>query len=318
MRDYILAVGLFIVLLLALSCRSSQRSPLSFVPSSSYAVVALNWRAVREDADLMRLVRGQQLDSMLRHLAVDGAKVGELVVFGNQENSANGIAGVIVKGTFDSKEIVKTLLSQGWTEESSGSQRIYLHPTDGSSLTTFGSNLFVAGTIPGVKASIEARNKSDLRFTASPAYKKLASRFEGKRYPILIMVAIPQVTQDMANTALQLSSAVMDYAGVGPLGELMNKIGFAQGFGCAISHERDVFPTELMAIMKDDESAQLVSGTINLLKGLHSMIPQNGANGRNAEAAQALQSMSVDRNGEVLEIKMQMSRRDLFGDAALR
>jgi len=310
-----LSFTLLSLLLFTLSCSSSERSTLSYVPAASYAVVALNWRTVRSDADLLKIIKGEQLTSMLQHLHLDETKVSEIVVFGNMENSADGLAGLIVKGSFDSKDLVKSLKSEGWTEQSVGRQQIYLHPTDRSCLTTFGPNLIAAGTVSGVKASIEARANVELRFTSSPSYKKLSSRFQGNKYPVLIMVAIPQVTQDMANTALELSSKVMDYAGVGPLGELVNKIGFAQGFGCAISHEREMFPTNIMAIMKDQESAKLVSGGINLLKALNSMVPQDTSNARNADASRAFQNMSVDRSGEVLEIKLTMSRRDVFGGA---
>lgn len=314
MSRFLITLALIAIILFSISCGSSQRSSLNYVPSSSYAVVNLRWPTVRGDVDLMRLIKGQQVASMLTHLGIDDSKVTDIVVFGNMQNSSSAIAGLIVKGTFDTKEVVKTIRNQGWTEDTNGSQRIYSHPTDGSCLSTFGPNLFVAGTGPGVRASIEARNRSDQRFTSSVAYKKLAASFEARRYPVVIMVAIPQVTQDMANTALELSSAVMDYAGVGPLGELMNKIGFAQGVGCAISHERDHFSTTLMAIMKDEEAARFVSGTINLLKSLQSMLPPDATKGQSAEAARAFQNMSVDRTREVLKIEMQMSRRDLFGD----
>jgi hypothetical protein len=158
---------------------------------------------------------------------------------------------------------------------------------------------------------IGAKTRSEHRFTSNPAYKVLAAHFEGKQYPILMMVALPQASQDTANAALQLASTAMDLAGVGPLGDLLSKIGYARGLGCAISHKDESFPVAVSAVMKDEESAKFVAGALNLLKNLGGMASRNYAPQTDTDAARAIQTMSVEQSREVVSVKMTMSRRDL-------
>lgn len=301
----------FILSVAACSGSNSQRNLLNYVPSSSYAVLAVNWKTVRKDPDLTRISKGANVEKLFAQLGVDEETVIEFVVFGGPGGSANASNGLIAKGSFNSDDIVKELKNRGWTEQDFEGRRVYVNPRDASWLTTFDKNLFVLGTESGLKDAIGAKAKSENRFTSNPAYKSLSSRFEGKQYPILMMAALPQASQDMANAAVQITSTVMDLAGVGPLGDLLNKIGYAQGLGCAISHKDDSFPVAVSAVMKDEESAKLVSGTLNLLKNLGGMANKNYASQTDADAARALQTMSIDRSQEVVSIKMTMSRRDI-------
>lgn len=119
-----------------------------------------------------------------------------------------------------------------------------------------------------MRDAIGAKTRPQNRFTSNPVYKVLSSQFGGKQYPILMMVALPQASQDMANAAVQLTSTAMNLAGVGPLGDLLDNLAYAQGLGCAISHKDQLFPVVVSAVMKDEESANLVSGTLVLLKNL--------------------------------------------------
>jgi hypothetical protein len=63
--------------------------------------------------------------------------------------------------------------------------------------------------------------------------------------------------------------------------------------------------------MKDEESAKLVSGALSLLRDLGGMVSKNYTSQSDADAARAIQTMSVERKREVVSIKMTMSRRDL-------
>jgi hypothetical protein len=188
---------------------------------------------------------------------------------------------------------------------------VYVNSKDAAWLTTFSKNLFVLGTESAVRDAIGAKAKSENRFTSSPAYKAMASHFDDKQYPIVMMVALPKGSQDLVNAAVQLSSTVMDLAGVGPLGDLLNKIGYARGLGCGISHTGESFPVALSAVMKDEESARLVSGALNLLKSFGEIASNSYGSGTNDDATRAIRAMSIERSREVISIKMAMSRRDL-------
>jgi len=308
----LLAGGLLISCLAACTGSNHQRTLLSYVPSSSYAVLAVNWKTVSKDPDLKRICKGAEIEKLFAQLGLAQETVSEFVVYGDPRAAAASSKGLIAKGSFDTSELVKQLLKTGWAEQELEERRVYVNPKDASWLTTFDKNVFVLGTESAVKDAIGARTSQDKRFTLHPAYKALSPRFEGKQYPILMMVALPQASQDMAKAAVQLTSAAMNLAGVGPLGDLLDKIGYAQGLACAISHEDEYFPVALSAVMRDEESAKFVSGALNLLRGLGVMVSKNQAPQPDRDPARAIQTMSVERNREVVSIKMTMSRRDVM------
>lgn len=297
--------------LTACSGSDDQRSLLGYVPSSSYAVLAVNWKTVRKDPDLKKICKGAEVEKLFAQLGIGEETVTEFAVYGDHRTSAQEGNGLIAKGIFDSTEIVRKLVKMGWTERDLEGRRAYINPDGASWLTTFDKNLIALGTESAVTDAIGAKAKSENRFTSNPAYKILSSHFEGKQYPILMMIALPQASQDMANAAVQLTSTVMDLAGVGPLGDLLNKIGYAQGLGCAISHKDEFFPVAVSAVMKDEESAKFVSGALNLLKNLGGLASKNYRPQTNNDGARAIQTMSIERSREVVSIKMSMSRRDL-------
>jgi hypothetical protein len=289
----------------------SQRELLTYVPASSYAVLAVNWKTVSKDTDLNKISKGVEVEKLFAQLGLPEGSVREFAVFSDPGSSGHMSSGLIVKGSFDSDDVVKELVKQGWTEQDFEGRRVYANPKDGSWLATFHKQILILGTESGVKDAIGAESRSEDRFTANPAYKVLAAHFEGKQYPILMMVALPPASQDMANAAVQLTSTVMNLTGIGPLGDLLNKIGYAQGLGCAISHRDDLFPVALLAVMKDEESAKLVSGALSLLTNLGGMVSKNYASRTDADATLALRTMMIERKREVVVIKMSLSKKDL-------
>jgi hypothetical protein len=296
----------------ACSSSESRRSLIGLTPASSFAVLAVDWQKVRNDGELKKVARGAELESVLRELGVASETVTDIAVFSDGRKATDGNTGMIAKGRFSSKDITQGLTnSQKWKQETIDGRRAYVNSVDGSCFLFLESHVFVVSTRSGVSAVIGAAAKPEMRFTASRAYKTLAGRFESKQYPILMMLAFPQTSQDMANAALQISSTVMDLAGIGPLGQLLNKIGYAQALGCAISRNNVSFPLEVFAVMKDEEAAQFVSGGLNLLKTLAALAPTNTQSAQQETAARSLKSMSITRSREVLSIRMIMSRKDM-------
>jgi len=305
-----LAIFVCCALMLQLSActRSSDRSALlTYVPASSFAVLAVKWHSVMKDQELKRMVKGNEIEKLFEEIGVTSDEVTEFVVFGDLQSSA-GSTGLIAKGSFNSKDIVNSLKKRGWEEQDLEGKRIYVNPRDGSCLTTFDAKSFMLGTQSGVRATFAARAEPKLGFISNPAYKTLSVRFERKQYPILMIAALPQASQDMASAALKISSTVMDLAGWGPLGELLNKIGYAKGLSCGISRANDSFPVEVSAVMKDEDSAKFVAGALGLLKSLGGLAPPNSNSRRDIEAARTLKSLSIERSGEVVSMRMLMPK----------
>jgi hypothetical protein len=297
------------------ACTGSNRRELllSFVPSDCYSVLAVDWHAIEKDGDLKTLVKGARIEKLLNDLEVRTETVTDFVVFGDLQQSGKANSALIAKGTFDSKAIVTGLKNRGWTESTFEGRQIYFNPNDSSCLTTYASNLFIVGTEWGVKAAIEAKTKPEMRFTSNRRYKILSSNLKKKNPPILLMVALPETTQAMANAALQISSTVMSFAGIAPLGELLNKIGLPQGLACAISRKNGFLLVEASAIMKDEASAEFVYGTLKIMKSVVDFASQRGASKTELDSGGTLRSMSIEKVRQVLTIRITVAPGNLPG-----
>jgi hypothetical protein len=89
---------------------------------------------------------------------------------------------------------------------------------------------------------------------------------------------------------------------------VIDKIGLPQALGFAITRSGDRFPVELMARMKDEQSAALISGTFNLAQSLNLEL---FASRMSAADRDRLKNVSVVRQGTVLQVKMLLRREDL-------
>jgi hypothetical protein len=119
----------------------------------------------------------------------------------------------------------------------------------------------------------------------------------------------------MIDTAMRLSSTVLDIAGTGVLGTLLEKIGTVRGAGCDIARSGDSFPVSLVIMLKDESTALLISGSLNLMKKF-AAAPPGDLSPSDASAYKSFQSMSITRNHEVLSIKLVMSAQKLLPSAA--
>lgn len=314
MRQILTIVALCFIALSSVDCggSSGSRSLLKMAPADSLAVLTVNWKTVSRDEDLKRMVKGADAERLFAQLNIASGSVNDLAVFGEAENSPDAIQGMILRGSFKNDEVLAGLKTRGWQEESYQDRKIFSNPSDGSCLLALTRNVLVLGTRAGVEGAAKAARRPADSFAANSTYQKLSSHIDDEKFPIAMMLAIPQTAQDAASTALDISSAVMDLAGVGPLGELLNKIGYARGVGCVISRKGDAFPVQLTAIMKDENAATFVSGALNLMKGLTKMVPQRNLSPTDQEAFQSLQSLSINRVREIISLKMTMTRKDLL------
>jgi hypothetical protein len=314
LRKILTIVALCLIALSSVGCggSSGSKSLLKMAPADSFAVLSVNWKTVSRDEDLKRMVKGADAERIFAQLNIASDAVNDLAVFSEAGNSPDATQGMILRGSFKNEEVVAGLKTRGWQEQSYQERKIFSNPADGTCLIALTRNVLVLGTRSGVEGAAKAAHNSAASFAANSTYQKLSSHLDDEKFPVVMMLAFPQTAQDAASTALDISSAVMDLAGVGPLGELLNKIGYARGLGCVISRKGDAFPMQLTAIMKDEEAATFVSGALNLMKGLTKMVPQRNLSPTDQEAFQSLQSLSINRVREIVSLKMTMTRKDLL------
>jgi hypothetical protein len=283
------------------------------VPASSVVVAGVDWRAVSGDAGLRRVMPAANVEELFSSLGVDPNEVDGFVLFGDGRDARSGSTGVIVRGQFDADSVVEGLKGRGWREQADGEQTLYVGPSGEEYCATLG-DLLVAGSRAGVVAALRRGDGGGM--ASSPSYEKLAARLGDSDAPVLIVVAAPQRVQDMTDAGLAISAAALEFAQMDFVAGVVRQLGAVRGVGCALAHDEAAggFPVELVAVMRDEETAGIVSGTLNLAQGLSSALPQDA----NAPPAQRqmvenFQRMEIDRDADVLSIKVVMTEAQLRG-----
>lgn len=290
-----------------------RREPAELIPADAAAVLSINWQAVRLDGDLSKFVKAAEIKQVFAELNVNESAVEGVSVFSDGSDGERGSTGMILSGSFEPDEVADSLRQRGWMPEAREGRDVYMKPADGTRCAALDSGALVCGTRKAVEGVLRVESEGGASFASTDAFERLSPALGEGDHPVTMMIAFPQHLQDAADAALTVSSVVMDFAGVGALGQVMGKIGYSRSIGCAIDRDGDLFPVQLVAVMKDEEAATFVSGGITLLKGLGALAGQPAA--RTAEEAEALrnfQNMSVAREGDTLSIGLVLSRRSLL------
>jgi len=108
----------------------------------------------------------------------------------------------------------------------------------------------------------------------------------------------------MADAALTASSVALSLFQLGGIGQLLKAVNVARGFGLSLDHgTHDEYPAELCVLMRDEEAAAFVNGSLNAMKTISELAATDK---RDLEGLRALQKMRVDRRGEVLRLNMEI------------
>lgn len=310
MRRAVTTIILCILLACLLyGCSFSRRAALvELIPAKSFVVLVINWQTVSKDESLKKIVKGDQLERILRQLNLANSAVNDIAIF-SVSPEANGSNGMILRGLFNQRNVLDDLKTRGWQEQIVQGHQACFHNND--YIAPLKSNLLVFGTRDGVEGVIKAEANRSANFASTTNYKKLAATLSDKQKPISMMLVMPQETQDIADAAMKISSGVLDLAGVGSLGTLLEKVGTLHGAGCNIARYGNSFPVELVVMLKDENTAGLISGSLNLMKQL-AVAPRGNVSTSDVATYRSFQSMSVTRNHEVLFIKLTMAEQELL------
>lgn len=313
MKRRLIYYWLLLLLSISLSCKEPSvqfREPIKFVPSSSIIMLQVNWSKVYTDDYLKAIVEGDEIKKLLYNLNLNDQQIDELVAFAGSDDFGEETSGIILKGSFRSRSVMGALKAQGWIEDSYEGYTLYRSPAEDVWVTALKSHMLVVGVRMGVENVIEVEKDPDASIISMETISTLVRRFDRNRSPISMILVFPQAYQDMGSTALDISSMLLDAAGLGPLGTVLDKIGFAKGLACSISRKDDSFPIELMVMMKDEEAAEFLSGSLNLLKSFSKWLPEDGMSQSDREAVRAFQSMMISREKDILSIRLVMAKED--------
>jgi hypothetical protein len=170
------------------------------------------------------------------------------------------------------------------------------------------SGLFVVGTERGVRSVIDTELNPRSGLLLRPPFNTVLSTLKHSRHPISFMMGIPSDYRSIADVATRVVSAMFSIAGLGPVGFVLNKIGFPYTLGFSIARSGSNFPVLLLAQMKDSTSAALISGTLNVMQGFNLGMLSDQMSSTDREL---LKNLSVSRTGALLSIRMVLREQDL-------
>jgi hypothetical protein len=299
-------VTITLVLLIVSCCTTRESSLFRLVPVESCAIMSIDWSSIKDDSELSRVVNGGQFDALLRELGVESNSVNTMAVFSALDGQA--MSGLLLRGSFDSKQIAGRLKESGWTENSLEGHKVYAKAADYVAMPS--PKTLFAGTREGALAVFRAADNSRESIVASDAYKRINAVISTNRTPVKAFLLIPQGTLDMADAALTATSVALSLFNLGGIGQLLEAVNVARGFGFSLDQSAgDMYPVELCVLMRDEQSAVFVSGSLNALKTISELAATDN---RGREQLRAIRQMSIVRKQEVLAVKMEIPGAALF------
>jgi len=278
------------------------------VPIESCAIMTIDWASVRTGGELRRVLKGDEFEAVLRRLGIDSALVKTVVVFSAADSRTT--SGLLLRGSFDRKQI-GTELKNRWSEASLEGHKVYVHAADYVAMPA--SNTLFAGTREGVLTMFRAADDVKESILASEAYKKINATLSTKGQPIKAFLLIPQGTLDMADAALAATSVALSFFNLGGIGQVLRAVNLARGFAFTLdSGSQERYPVELCVLLRDEDTAALVSGSLNAMKAVSELASTDN---RDQESVRALRQMTIVRKHEVLAVRMEIPGSALFPPA---
>jgi hypothetical protein len=301
----------FLLLVLVCAREASAQSrvtPISLVPPNAIAVAKINWTVVRQDDHFRAMLNADQVDRALVQLKTNGNELSEIVIFSGINSSPTGVLGGIFRGTYSVAAVSAQLKSQGFIEDVYKGRTVYVDRRDQSCSSILRSGMLTVGSRKGVEGVIDVEINPRLSLTSKPPFTTLLTRFARSRQPISFMMALPLEYQAVGDVAAKVVSTIFSLSGLGPLGYVVDKIGFPKVLGFSIERRGLTFPAELVAEMKDSYSAALISGMLNVAQAIDLNMLSDRMSPSDREM---LKNISVNREGPVLSIKMILREQDL-------
>src|ERR1044072_3776966 len=224
------SAAIALVLLSGLSCGVRESSLMRLVPVESCAVMTIDWESVKADRELKRALKGAEFEALLRHLRVDSEAVNTVTIFSSIDSRTS--SGLLLRGSFDRKQIATELKANGWREDSLDGHKAYVNATDYVAMPA--NNTLVAGTREGVVSVFRAAEDAKESIVSSDEYKKINSTLTKKGQPLRAFLLIPQGTLDMADAALTATSVALSLFNLGGVGELLKAVNVARGFAVTV------------------------------------------------------------------------------------
>ena len=277
---------------------SNLTSALSLVPATNTVVIDLDWPQVVGDQDLHIMMEVDEFSALLKELGILDNQVENLTIFA-QILEQKELAAVILKGSFKVKNVLDHLKESGWRRVE---DKFYQKEDISEWAVPLGKGLLAYGAPEALKQVVEVKAHHQRSVKEDTAWAQLLGGLVPA--PVRMGFLFPQQLQDMATFGLEVTGAFLHVIKLGPIGELITKIGMAEGIGISLSRSGQFFPTELVALMGSMKAAQLVSGALNLLKAIAGWLPEEQMDPQEAKSIESFKQMIIRRRGRLLRIKL--------------
>lgn len=273
------------------------------VPAKSVAVVFVDWTRVANDDYFKDLVKKEELDKALRAASIDPDSVSAMIIFSDIAEQAKICAGAILMGSFDANCVAAAAQAKGWVEERYLDYSLYSNQ-EGDWLAILKSGCMVLGTKVAVLETLDVEAGRKPSFLAVDPFDRIVTRIAQEPQAISMVVSIPQAVRDAAGAVLDIIGEVVDEHQLGPLAKLLEKVCLAKGLSFSMSRQENTLFAKMAVVMSDQKAARLLSGTLNLLKGLTKLVPKEGLAEIDDATKQAFQSLAVQRDREIVTVEM--------------
>jgi len=276
--------------------------------------LSIDLPVVSRDSDLSRIVDIDELTPLLNEIHVKPDSVTQLVAFGDiqLQSRGEGYYGAILQGNYNAKRKLQELEETGWKKGKHAGEGLYHQQGSTEYIAGLSKNTLCLGTLDAVKDLLDVKRGKKKPASNTPTCNKLLSCFSENRAPVEIYMMVPQDVLDMGYAGMTMLDAGLKLISLGSIRAIMGKIGLVHGLGMTISHSGEGFPVELSCLMQNEGAASLISGSLNLLKGIASMVPPSQMSPQERQNMEAFNSMRVTRRENMLMVSMIIPRREFL------
>ena len=300
------------LILTAFGCGGKTDTIIDLIPERGNVILRIDMPVVNNDPDLSKLADMDEICSLLSQIQIEPEYVTRLIIFGDSQSQNEDYFGVMLQGDLDIKYTLQKLEEAGWKKEKHDGYILYCEDGSEGYITALGKDKLCIGTSEAIVDILDVRSKKKKAANSKPACSKILNCFADSRDPIVVYIMVPQDTLDMGYAGMEMLDAGMNLLSLGSIGAIMGKIGLVHGLGVSINRSGENFPVKLFCLMQDESSASFVSGSLNLLKGLASMVPSDHMSPQERQSMQSLNSMRISRNEDVLAIQIIVPRDELL------
>lgn len=293
---------------------SAQPAPdlLALVPASSVVAVTIDWPRASQHPAMRRGLELDALEGIVREIGLDPRMLASVVLFSDARSGPEHGTGALLRLPA-ARPASGWAPSGGWRQaERHGGQTLWRESGGEFWLAALSAQTWVVGSRNGVVATVDALENERGGFLAGEAVRTLAAHHRSRGQPLSAILALPQSGADMMSAGWEIASLTMNLAGVGPLAEIVGKLGSVKALGMGFAAEGPMVRTEIGALMGSEPAATLVSGTVRLMRAAANAMPAHQLSAADRQMQQAMRALQIGRQGAMVTIGMLLPEASLW------